>query len=36
MKIQAIEEPFERRVMTNLLLALDACREASKKATRQQ
>lgn len=28
----SIEEPFERRVMTNLLLALEACREASKKA----
>jgi hypothetical protein len=27
-----IEEPFERRVMINLLLALEACREASKKA----
>jgi hypothetical protein len=27
-----IEEPFERRVMMNLLLALEACREASKKA----
>ncbi len=27
-----IEEPFERRVMMNLILALEACREASKKA----
>lgn len=27
-----VEEPFERRVMMNLVLALEACREASKKA----
>lgn len=27
-----IEEPFERRVMMNLVLALEACREASKTA----